>query len=327
MPRISCDGREIDLAPGDNLLDALLAAGFTVPSSCRAGACQQCLVKATRGTPPAPSQEGLKAPQRDQGYLLACQAHVVDDLTLSLSGARELDVPAHVVAIERLTPEVLRVLVQPREQLDCRAGQYLTLVRPDGLSRSYSIARTLPERCLELHVRIFPHGQMSGWLARDGTVGSAVAIRGPIGDCFYMSGQPSQPLLLAGTGTGLAPLWGILHDALAANHTGPIELWHGARDAEGLYLVRELEALSSRHPQLVYRRCILRGRSEAGTEVNSLDAAVLASATSFDGRRVFLCGDPALVQRLKRQVFLKGASLREIHADAFVASASVAAPA
>ena len=158
----------------------------------------------------------------------------------------------------------------------------------------------------------------SGWLASSHATQAEVFVRGPIGDCFYVAGNPDQPLLLAGTGTGLAPLWGILHSALASGHAGPIELWHGARTTEGLYLVRELEALASAHRQLSYRRCVLEGPAGAGTEVGSLDSALLASATSFDGRRVFLCGDPQLVQQLKRQVFMKGASMREIHADAFV---------
>jgi ferredoxin-NADP reductase len=132
----------------------------------------------------------------------------------------------------------------------------------------------------------------------------------------------AQPLLLAGTGTGLAPLWGILHDALAAGHSGPIELWHGARTADGLYLVRELEALAAVHRNFHYHRCVLEGAASAGTAVGNLDAAVLASASSFDGHRVFLCGDPSLVNLMKRKVFMKGASMREIHADAFVAASA-----
>jgi hypothetical protein len=48
---------------------------------------------------------------------------------------------------------------------------------------------------------------------------------------------------------------------------------------------------------------------------------VLERVPSFAGRRVYLCGDPLLVQRLKRQVFLRGAALREIHADAFLGTA------
>jgi NAD(P)H-flavin reductase len=245
-----------------------------------------------------------------------------EDLTISLSGARGLDVPARVVSVDALSSDVIRLLLRPEKPLRYRPGQYVTLVRTDGLARSYSIA-SHPDSdggCLELHVRVFPNGRMSGWLAGGRALRAELAIRGPIGECFYVPGNPTQPLLLAGTGTGLAPLWGILHDALAAGHSGPIELWHGARTAEGLYLVRELEALASTHRQLTYRRCVLQGTADAGTEVGSLDAAVLASAPSFDGRRLFLCGDPKLVQQMKRQVFLKGASMREIHADAFVAS-------
>jgi CDP-4-dehydro-6-deoxyglucose reductase, E3 len=320
MPTVLCDGRELWLSPGDNLLDVLLGAGLRVASSCRVGACQACLVQATRGTPPAGAQQGLKDAQRHQGYFLACQANLTEDLEVSLTRARELDVAAEVAAVEALTQDVIRVMLRPQERLDYRPGQYLTLSRADGLARAYSIASQPDAQggCLELHVRVFPHGQMSSWLSGGRAVGESVSLRGPIGDCFYVPGNPQQPLLLAGTGTGLAPLWGIVHDALASGHSGPIELWHGARSEDGLYLVRELTALAAAHSQLSYRRCVLQGAVSTDTQVGSLDEAVLASSASFDGRRVFLCGDVGFVQRLKKKVFLKGAAMREIHADAFV---------
>lgn len=322
MPRVHCDGRDLTLSSDDNLLDALLGAGVAVASSCRAGACQQCLVKAVRGVPPSRAQSGLKDAQRAQGYFLACQAKLTEDLTLSLSAARELDTPGRVVSIDALSSSVVRVLVRPAAAFEYRAGQYVTLIRSDGLARSYSLA-SRPDSdggCLELHVRVFPEGRMSGWLASARALHAEVSLRGPLGECFYVPGQPAQPLLLVGTGTGLAPLWGILHDALAAGHSGPIELWHGARTAGGLYLVSELEALAARHRNFTYRRCLLEGPAGVGVELGNLDAAVLASATSFEGRRVFLCGDAQLVQQTKRKIFLKGAAMREIHADAFLAS-------
>jgi NAD(P)H-flavin reductase len=322
MPRVLCDGLDLTLASDENLLDALLAAGIEVASACRAGACQQCLVKAVRGVPPAKAQSGLKDAQRDQGYFLACQAKLTEDLTVSVSGARELDIPGRIVSLDALSSSVMRVLVKPEERFSYRAGQYITLIRADGLARSYSIAnRPDSDRDrLELHVRVFPQGRMSGWLASSRALHASVSIRGPLGECFYVRDRPTQPLLLVGTGTGLAPLWGILNDALAAEHTGPIELWHGARTTSGLYLVPELEALADRCRNFTYRRCILEGPAEDGVELCTLDSAVLASASSFEGRRVFLCGDAALVQQMKRKIFLKGASMREIHADAFLAS-------
>ena len=325
MPRVVCDDRGFVVEPGANLLDALLRAGLKVASSCRAGACQACLVQATRGTPPVAAQAGLKATQRDQRYFLACQARVTEDLELSLDGARALTIASEVESNERLAPDVVKVVLRLEAPLPYRAGQYVTLVRADGLARAYSIANPSANPAagstrLELHVRVLENGRMSTWLARPETLGARLALRGPVGECCYIPGKPDQPLLLAGTGTGLAPLWGVLHEALAAGHRGPIELWHGARTAEGLYLMRELEALARAHPQLRYRRCVLQGAAgaDAGIDIGSLDAVLLASTHSFAGRRVFLCGDPTLVQQLKRKVFLLGASLPEIFVDAFV---------
>jgi NAD(P)H-flavin reductase/ferredoxin len=323
MPRIDCEGQSLELSPDQTVLDALLGAGIAVPTSCRAGACQACLVQATHGTPPAASQRGLKESLKLQGYFMACQARPESDLEVSLAGARALEMPARIAKVEHLTDSVLRVLVETDTPLSYRAGQYITLSRSDGLSRAYSIAN-VPDsgsRSLELHVRLLPDGRMSGWLASRESAGAEVRVRGPSGECFYVPGSVTQPLLLIGTGTGLAPLWGVLNDALSNGHAGEIELWHGARNARGLYLVRELEALTRRHPQLRYRRCVLDGAADDAHELGQLDQLVLASAPSFAGRRVYLCGDPGLVQTLKRRLFLKGAALREIHADAFVGSA------
>jgi NAD(P)H-flavin reductase/ferredoxin len=322
MPRVTCDGRAVAVRPGQRLLDALLEAGLTVPHSCRAGACQSCLVKATGGTPPAAAQAGLKDSLRAQGYFLSCAAELREDLEITLDGARELSVPARIAEVDALSRDVVRVMVTPSALLPHRAGQFVTLVRPDGLARAYSIA-SLPHAAstaLELHVRVHPKGRMSRWLASPEAPGAAVAVRGPAGACFYTPSDPTQPLLLAGTGTGLAPLWGIARDALSAGHTGPIELWHGARVPGGFYLVDEIMALCRQHAQVTFRRCVLDGPSGPGIETGRLDEVLLARGP-FAGRRIFLCGDPELVQGLKRRMFLAGAALRDIHADPFLTAA------
>lgn len=162
---------------------------------------------------------------------------------------------------------------------------------------------------------------MSSWLSERESIGQSLKLRGPAGECFYLRDQPDQPLLLAGVGTGLAPLWGVLNDALAAGHTGPIELWHGARTADGLYLHRELLELARLHPRFTYHACVLEGAAPEGATQGKLDEALMTSASTFAGRRVYLCGDASLVQLLKRKVFMKGAASSAIHADPFVGSA------
>ncbi len=321
MPRIVCEGRVVDVAERRCVLDALLESGFAVPNSCRAGACQSCLVRATRGAPPTAAQAGLRETLRAQGFFLACLAETAEDLEVSLSAASELEVPARITNVEGESHDVVRVLLRSSRPLAHRAGQFVTLRRADGLARSYSIA-TVPDgdddASLELHVRVLPNGRMSGWLAGGEALGADVRLRGPSGDCFYVAGRPAQPLVLAGTGTGLAPLWGIARDALRSGHAGPIVLWHGARRPDGLYLTGALRDLARRRPNFAYRPCVLEGAS-GDIAQGRLDDLLLADA-AFAGARVFLCGDPDLVVGLKRRVFLAGVPLKDIHADAFVSA-------
>jgi len=81
--------------------------------------------------------------------------------------------------------------------------------------------------------------------------------------------------------------------------------------------------MAERYPQFHYTRCVLRGAAEAGVRVGGIDQVVLADHGKLGGWRAFLCGDPVLVNMLRKKVFLAGASMKEIYADAFVTRADV----
>jgi NAD(P)H-flavin reductase len=262
---------------------------------------------------------GLKETLKAQGYFLACACRPENALEVAGAGA-ELRVPARITSLERLSDSVLRVRLRPEERFEYRAGQYVSLLRADGLARSYSLASLPHEEELELHVRRVDGGLMSGWLFDAARLGDVLDLQGPTGECFYVPGRPEQPLLLAGTGTGLAPLYGVVRDALAQGHTGPIWLFHGAVEASGLYLVEELRALQSRYSQLRYRPSVLRGPERIGVSVGALDGLLKEACPRPVGWRAFLCGAPDLVLSLRKKLFLAGLSLKEIHADAFLPS-------
>jgi len=315
MPRLTYSGTAYEAAPEESVLDALLRHGVPISNSCRAGACQSCILRAPRGAIPELAQRGLKATLIEQGYFLSCICRPGEDLLLEPAGG--LDVSAQIAALERLSPTVLRVRLETQERLAYRAGQYITLRRADGLARSYSLASLPEDPALELHVRRAPQGRMSGWLFDQAAAGEAVSIRGPAGDCFYVSGTPEQPLLLAGTGTGLAPLIGICRDALRQGHSGPMHLYHGALRPEGLYLREEVCHLAREHPNLRYQAVVVEG-GEAGVATGALDKVIVSSHPKLTGWRGFICGDPSIVHLLKKKFFLAGMASREIFADAFV---------
>jgi len=322
MPTIRYGLHALEPLPEETVLDCLLRGGIKVPSSCRAGACQSCLMRAIDGTVSQESQRGLKDTQRARGYFLSCIAKAESDLTVSLDDIAKEQRTAEIIDATRLSESVLRLRLLPEGPFSYRPGQFINLVRDDGLVRSYSLA-SVPELepFLELHVRLLPGGQMSSYLQAL-TPGQRLSLRGPAGECFYLEGRPSQPLLLIGAGTGLAPLYGIVRDALRRGHNGPIVLLHGARQPSGLYLVQELLELVRGQPNLTYTPCVLESAGEAAGEapweVGTLQALLAQRYAKLAGWRVFLCGDAELVNVMRKRVFLSGASRRDIAADAFL---------
>ncbi|RKH46829.1 FAD-binding oxidoreductase [Corallococcus sicarius] len=320
MAKVKHEAAWYPLEPGETVLDGLLRQGVNVSHSCRAGACQSCMMRAVEGVVPPAAQVGLKDTLRVRNYFLACACRLPDGQALEVAGVGELRVPARIASLTPLSRDVLSVRLETEGALDYRAGQYVTLLRAEGLARSYSLASLPRERTLELHVRLIPGGAMSGWLATEAKPGDRVELQGPAGDCFYVPGQPEAPLLLAGTGTGLAPLYGIARDALEAGHTGPLHLFHGAREPGGLYLVDALRELAARHPNLHYRPCVLGGGG-GEVEEGALEDLVRACLPKRPtGWRAFLCGNAEGVLSLRKKLFLAGFSLKDIHADAFLPS-------
>jgi CDP-4-dehydro-6-deoxyglucose reductase, E3 len=324
--RVTYLGTTYEVSGGRTVLEALLEGGAAIPHACRAGACGACIVQATAGEIPEAAQRGLRETWKARGYLYACQCRPTGDLALQPlgEGARA---SARVVERSRLSPTVTRLWIQLEQPLPTRAGQYLTVAR-DGVVRSYSIAAQPVPGLLELHVRHYPGGQLSPYLCERAQPGDALSVQGPLGDCVYEPGRPEQPLVLAGTGTGLAPLWGILHDALAAEHTGPIHLFHGAVTAAGLYLMEELSLVTTLYPNVRYVPCVLRADdAPPGVEEGALDKVIGRHLPKTAGMRAFVCGDAAVVTALKKRLFLSGTALRDIAADSFLPAAPPAAAA
>jgi len=319
MPAISFGDQRYDLIDGETVLECLERAGHEIPNSCRSGVCHSCMMRATGGDVPAAAQKGLKEAHRLQQYFLSCCCHPEGDLAVVRADDAVGRTAARVVAKEPLNSRVLRVLLETDEPLDYYPGQFVNFARPDGLVRSFSLA-SVPalDGALEFHVALVPGGQMSGWLHDAAAPGDALDLLGPLGNCFYVAGKPEQPIFLLGTGTGLAPLYGIARDALHQGHTGPIHLFHGALAAADLYHTGPLRALAEEHENFTYHACV---RDEVGpgwTRQGAVDALALETLPKLKGWKVFLCGNPALVKQVQRKTFMAGASMGDIHADAFL---------
>lgn len=325
--RIFYADKVYDLESDESLLDGLLRQGVDLPHSCKSGVCQSCLMQAVSGLIPEAAQKDLKSNYKKQNLFLACQCLPGEDMNIRLPGGAGLDVPVIISFMEMLNHNVVRLVLKAQGEFNCEPGQYISLINKKGIARSYSVANDPgKDGQIDLHVRLIKDGKMSGWLQNEAAVGDKLEIRGPAGNCFYTREDGDDyPMVLAGTGTGLAPLYGILNRALESGHKGHIHLYHGALQAKDLYYVDELQSLAERYDHFDYAPCVLNGLDGDFYKAGNIED-VVKSALPEDKRqtRLFLCGTPEMVNSLKKKAFLGGLASKHIFADAFLPSKSIA---
>ncbi|HQT24985.1 MAG TPA: 2Fe-2S iron-sulfur cluster-binding protein [Burkholderiales bacterium] len=323
MKRIIFEGQSYGCKENETVLECLTSHGVPVPSSCKAGICQTCLMSATKGNLPPESQKGLKSTLIEQNYFLACSCRPVEDIEVSMPEPGKGKIPATVIGIEPLNRDIVCVKLDPAGPFEYRAGQYINCFKDASTARSYSLASVSRlDDCIKLHVRKIPQGIVSTWIHEALAPGDRIEISEAAGDCFYVPGNPEQGLLLIGTGSGLAPLYGIVRDALLEGHSGPIRLYHGSLNVEGLYLIEELRRLSEEHENFTYAPCVSQGDAPEGFYQGIVLDVALKETGKLSGWRVYLCGNPDMVNAARKKTFLAGASMKDIYADPFLPAPS-----
>ncbi|MEM6396537.1 MAG: ferredoxin--NADP reductase [Bacteroidota bacterium] len=71
--------KEVDLLPGQSILDALIEAKHSPPYSCLAGACSTCMAKVTKGGVRMEVCYALDEDEVNAGYVLTCQCYPTTD--------------------------------------------------------------------------------------------------------------------------------------------------------------------------------------------------------------------------------------------------------
>lgn len=313
------ENKAIPIRPDETVLDGLERAGVFVPSSCRAGACQFCMLKAVEGKVPSQSQQGLKPHLKASGHFLACICRPKEPLACVPAHTADFRGQVIIQEVHSIGSDVVRVRFHKPEGFSYLPGQFITLTQGERLSRSYSIASFESENStFDIHVRRVAQGRMSSWFHDVARSGDRLMMEGPKGECVYYPGSPDEPLTLIGTGTGIAPLYAIINDALRQKHRGPITLYQGAVSEKSLYFEREMDQLAQNHANVRYVKCVLQKPTREGLTLGDLKSIASSELTDQDIRRIYLCGDPGLVRLLKKTFFLAGVSMKRIHADPFV---------
>jgi len=321
MANITYKNKTYTCDPEKSLLNNILSQGGFLPYSCTEGICHSCMMCATDGTPPPESQKGLHQDRIKQNCFLTCQCKATEDMTITHPpDALRQTFTAQLVEKKQLDEHVFFLSLHCPIGFDFHAGQFVNVIHPETKKfRSYSLASIPSEGYLEFHIRHIPEGQISGWLCEQARLGDDVNFEGAFGDCYYASKNIHQPLILAGSGTGLAPLYGIVKDAIHADHQGQIQLFHQAYSEKHLYYHDKLKALAAKHKNVTYVPCVQQGHIPQGGAIGDITKIVSQTVGEGSGKIAYVCGNPDTVNALKKSLFMIGIAKDDIYADAFVA--------
>jgi len=322
MHNIKFADKNLVCQPDETLLQAFLRENIEIPNSCHQGSCQSCLMQSLDNPPPTSAQNGLKDSLQAQNYFLACLCRPEQSMTVALPDSSNDLFVAHVVKKEPLNSDIVRLVMQCQSDFAFFAGQFVNIQHPvSGVSRSYSIANVpKQDNQIEFHIRRLNNGYFSNWVHDDLTAGTELQISSAKGSCHYVPGKAQQPMLFIGTGSGLAPLYSIIQDALNQGHQGDIHLYHGSTVVDGLYLVQELRAMTVEFSNFHYHPCVSSELDTPDIRFGRANDVALQEISDLRNWRVYLCGHPEMVKQTKRSAYLNGASLKDIYADPFYVS-------
>ncbi|WP_339907242.1 iron-sulfur-binding ferredoxin reductase [Pseudomonas guineae] len=309
MPELRVAEHCLQVASASNLLDSLLAAGIAVPYSCRAGSCHACLVRCVRGDVLDAKPEALAGARREQGWRLACQCQIRDDIQVEVFNPLRDGLPATIYSCDWLSADVLRLRLTPPQPLRYSAGQHLQLWTEDGIARPYSLA-SIPgvDTWLEFHIDCRQGGAFAT-AARAFQPGDNLRLGELRGAALHYDPEwQARPLWLLAAGTGLAPLYAVLREALREQHQGLIRVIHLAHDQAGHYLAEPLRALASSHPQVQVELMVAAELPAALAELRLVSRQTIA----------LLCGHPDSVETFARRLYLAGLPRNQTFADVFL---------
>ncbi len=197
------------------------------------------------------------------------------------------------------------------------AGQFVSLyVQRDGAedNRAYSIASAPSANRFDLCLNRVPAGYFSNHLC-DLTPGATIDFEGPFG--FFVAGPPPRDSLFVATGTGIAPIRGILQGLLSRGGEQNLWLIFGVRYANTILYREEFETLASRHANFHFWPTLSRPVADWSGRRGHVQEHVERLTAERPDLQVYLCGLKAMVDDLRQRLKARGLDRQQIRYEKY----------
>ncbi|KAL7918695.1 hypothetical protein ACQKWADRAFT_330486 [Trichoderma austrokoningii] len=215
-----------------------------------------------------------------------------------------------------LSPNVFLFVFQlpnPSDVIGIPIGQHVAIKAAiDGadVSRSYTpVSNNTDLGKLELVIKCYPDGQLTGKYLANLKVGDKVLFRGPKGAMRYKKGLCKKIGMVAG-GTGITPMYQLIR-AICEDDTDTTEisLIYANRTEEDILLRKELDAFARNYPKNFKIWYMLDQPPQKwpygkGFVTQTVMASNLPKASP--DTKVMLCGPPGMVNASKKALVTMG---------------------
>ncbi|KAE8147146.1 hypothetical protein BDV25DRAFT_169379 [Aspergillus avenaceus] len=198
-------------------------------------------------------------------------------------------------------------LPNPNDVLGLPIGQHVAikaLVNGTQVSRSYTpISNNLDTGRIELIIKCYPDGLLTGTYLANLQIGDSVLFRGPKGAMRYSANLCKRIGMIAG-GTGITPMYQLIR-AICEDETDTTEvsLVYANRTEEDILLRGELEAFARRYPRNL-KIWYMLDHPPAGWAFGSGYVTPQVMRDRLPGPagdvKIMLCGPPGMVSAAKR---------------------------
>ncbi|WP_343589075.1 2Fe-2S iron-sulfur cluster-binding protein [Paracidovorax wautersii] len=322
-------GKTFSADDGTVLIDAAASAGVNLPYSCKTGRCSTCKCRLLSGRSRALHEEtGLSEQEKADGWILGCVRTPTTDVVLDvedLEGVQlptQKTVPCRIDTIERMADDVVKIGLRlpPTADFKFLAGQYVDVIGPGGLRRSYSLAAAdFSAKKLEIHVRAVKGGVMSRYWFEQAKPSDLLRLHGPLGT-FFLRKTAGRDLVFLATGTGIAPVKAMLEsmaDLPADQLPRSVRVLWGGRRTQDIYF----EVTAPNLP-LTYTPVLSREEPEWQGAIGYVQNIYLSTRPALDRVTVYACGSDAMIHSAKAALTAAGLSEYQFLADAFVCSST-----
>lgn len=327
MPQISLtSGTVFSGSSGISILDAAIHAGVLLPYSCKTGRCSTCKCKVLSGqTRDLHPETGLTEQEKAEGWILGCVRSAETDVTLDVDDLGGVVLPAvktipcRISHLQLLSPDVIQVKLRlpPTIEFSFIPGQYVDVIGPNGIRRSYSLANaSWAGKLLELHIRAVEGGAMSEFWFKQAKVDDLLRLNGPLGT-FFLRDIANKDLVFLATGTGIAPIKAMLESLSWHPEPLSVTVFWGGRLPADLYF--DVDRISGKFN---YVPVLSRADSSWSGARGHVQTVLTAERSDFSQTVVYACGSDVMIYGAKELLTKNGLPSNNFYSDAFVCSSS-----